>query len=70
MMKMRVLHRRKLALLLIAVCAVMLASSHDARADRIAIPPIQSVPDGGATVMLLGTALGALGLVRRYLVKR
>jgi hypothetical protein len=27
-----------------------------------------SVPDGGATVMLLGAALGALGLVRRYLM--
>ena len=27
----------------------------------------QGVPDGGATVMLLGAALGALGLVRRYL---
>ena len=26
-----------------------------------------SVPDGGATVMLLGAALGALGMVRRYL---
>jgi hypothetical protein len=26
-----------------------------------------TVPDGGATVMLLGVALGALGLVRRYL---
>ena len=26
-----------------------------------------SVPDGGATVMLLGTALGALGMARRYL---
>ena len=25
-----------------------------------------SVPDGGTTVMLLGVALGALGLVRRY----
>jgi len=25
------------------------------------------VPDGGATVMLLGAALGALGMVRRYL---
>ena len=25
-----------------------------------------SVPDGGTTVMLLGAALGALGLVRRY----
>ena len=29
--------------------------------------PIGSVPDGGATVMLLGAALGALGVVRRYL---
>jgi hypothetical protein len=26
-----------------------------------------TVPDGGATVMLLGAALGALGMVRRYL---
>jgi hypothetical protein len=26
-----------------------------------------SVPDGGTTVMLLGAALGALGVVRRYL---
>jgi protein with PEP-CTERM/exosortase system signal len=29
-----------------------------------------SVPDGGATVMLLGAALGTLGLVRRYLIGR
>jgi VPDSG-CTERM motif len=27
----------------------------------------EGVPDGGATVMLLGAALGALGMVRRYL---
>jgi VPDSG-CTERM motif len=27
-----------------------------------------TVPDGGATVMLLGMALGALGMVRRYLI--
>jgi hypothetical protein len=26
-----------------------------------------SVPDGGSTVMLLGAALGTLGMVRRYL---
>ena len=26
-----------------------------------------SVPDGGTTVMLLGTALGALGMARRYI---
>jgi hypothetical protein len=30
-------------------------------------PIVNTVPDGGATVMLLGVALGALGLVRRYL---
>lgn len=30
-------------------------------------PP--SVPDGGATVMLLGAALGALGVARRYLLR-
>ena len=28
----------------------------------------QSVPDGGATVMMLGAALGTLSLVRRYLI--
>jgi hypothetical protein len=28
-----------------------------------------NVPDGGATVMLLGTALGALGMARRFLKK-
>jgi hypothetical protein len=27
------------------------------------------VPDGGATVMLLGAGLGALGIVRRYLTR-
>ena len=30
-------------------------------------PGTPAVPDGGATVMLLGAALGALGMVRRYL---
>jgi hypothetical protein len=28
-----------------------------------------SVPDGGATLVLLGTALAGLGVVRKYLVK-
>ena len=27
-----------------------------------------TIPDGGTTVMLLGAALGALGMVRRYLI--
>jgi hypothetical protein len=31
-------------------------------------PISRSVPDGGATVMLLGMALGALGMARRYLI--
>jgi hypothetical protein len=30
--------------------------------------PPTSLPDGGATVMLLGTALAALGMVRRFLM--
>jgi hypothetical protein len=30
----------------------------------------ESVPDGGATVMLLGTALCALGVARHYLMRR
>jgi VPDSG-CTERM motif len=81
-MKIRVLHRRKLALLLIAVCAVMLASSHDARADRIAIPPIHlaigdqyelgqvhpAIPEGDADIaqyvnFMIGLSLGGSGHV-------
>jgi hypothetical protein len=30
-------------------------------------PGVPGVPDGGATVMLLGAALGALGMARRFL---
>jgi VPDSG-CTERM motif len=30
-------------------------------------PGVQQVPDGGTTVMLLGAALGALGMARRFL---
>jgi hypothetical protein len=33
----------------------------------ILFPPGGQVPDGGATVTLLGAALGVLGVVRRYL---
>ena len=32
-------------------------------------PPGDSVPDGGATVMLLGAALGVLAVTRRYLLR-
>ena len=31
-------------------------------------PGVPGVPDGGATVMLLGAALGALGMARRFLM--
>jgi len=36
----------------------------------ILFPPggTPGVPDGGATVMLLGAALGALGMARRFLM--
>ena len=33
-------------------------------------PPPPSVPDGGSTVMLLGIALGAIALARRYVATR
>ena len=58
----------KLVLLSVAVCAIMLAFSHNASAAPQVLPPsIVSVPDGGTTVLLLGAALGALGLARRFL---
>ena len=70
-MKMNLVSARKVALLVAAVCTVMLASVSQARADRHPLPPVHdgvvhSVPDGGATVMLLGAALGALGMARRF----
>jgi hypothetical protein len=67
LMKMNLVSARKVALLVTAVCTVMLASVSQARADRRPLPPtIDSVPDAGATVMLLGVALGALGMARRF----
>jgi hypothetical protein len=58
----------KLALVSVAVCVLMLAFSHNASAAPQVMPPdIVSVPDGGATIMLLGAALGALGMARRFL---
>ena len=65
LMKMNLVSARKVTLLVAAVCTVMLVSVSQARADRRPLPP-QSVPDGGATVMLLGAALGALGMARRF----
>jgi hypothetical protein len=58
----------KLVLVSVAVCVLMLAFSHNAGAAPHTMPPsIVSVPDGGATIMLLGAALGALGMARRFL---
>jgi hypothetical protein len=59
----------RLAVLSAAVCVVMLAFGHNASAERIAggVSTGVPVPDGGATVMLLGVALGALGMARRFL---
>jgi VPDSG-CTERM motif len=60
---------RKCALLLALGCAVLLAFADDAKANRVAMPPVNpsSVPDGGSTVVLLGAALGALTMVRRLI---
>ena len=71
LMKMNLVSARKVALLVAAVCTVMLASVSQARADRHPLPPsgIPVVPDSGSTVMLLGAALGALGMARRFLRK-
>ena len=52
----------------IALVLIAIAFSHNAGAAPHALPPdILSVPDGGATIMLLGAALGALGMARRFL---
>jgi VPDSG-CTERM motif len=70
LMKTNLVSVRKVALLAAAVCTVMLASVSQVRADRHPLPPTSvSVPDAGATVMLLGVALGALGMARRFIRK-
>ena len=67
LMKMNLVSARKVASLIAAVCTVMLASVSQARADRRPMPPQGvAVPDAGSTVMLLGVALGALGMARRF----
>jgi hypothetical protein len=57
----------KLKYIAAVVCVLMLAFSHNASAAPQLMPPVVSVPDGGATIMLLGAALGALGMARRFL---
>jgi hypothetical protein len=49
-------------------CALMLAFGHNASAAPQLMPPSGvSVPDSGTTALLLGAALGVLGLARRFL---
>jgi hypothetical protein len=50
----------------IALVLIAIAFSHNAGAAPASLPPV-SVPDGGATIMLLGAALSALGMARRFL---
>ena len=71
LMKINPVSVRKGALLLATICAVMLASVTQVRAERHPVPPsgVPPVPDSGATVMLLGVALGALGMARGFLRK-
>jgi hypothetical protein len=69
-MKLNTVHSNKLAMLSVAVCAVMVAFSQNASAARNPLPPtVNNVPDGGTTVMLLGAALAALGMARRFLMR-
>ena len=70
LMKMNLVSARKVALVVAAVCTMMLASASQAKAERHPLPPQGlRVPDAGATVMLLGAALGALGMARRFMRK-
>ncbi len=49
-------------------CALMLAFGQNASAAPQIMPPSGlSVPDSGTTALLLGAALGVLGLARRFL---
>ena len=69
--KVNIISRKKIAMLSGTFCAVMLALSQNVRAEAHPLPPVsgvQQVPDGGTTVMLLGAALGALGIARRYIM--
>jgi peptidoglycan/LPS O-acetylase OafA/YrhL len=70
LMKINPVSVRKVALVFAIICAVMFASATQIRAERHPVPPSGvAVPDSGATVMLLGAALGSLGMARRFLRK-
>jgi hypothetical protein len=69
-MKHNIVPLKKLALVTVIFCAAMFGFNHNASARRRPLPPqpiTASVPDGGATIMLLGTAFGALGIARRFI---
>jgi len=71
-MKTNIAPVNTLVLVGIAVCMAMLAFTQNAGAAPHPLPPAPAatpagVPDGGSTVLLLGAALGALGMVRCYL---
>jgi len=69
-MKHNIAPVRKLALVAVVFCAAMFAFNQNASAERRPKPPIPNavaVPDGGTTIMLLGTAFGALGIARRFI---
>jgi hypothetical protein len=67
-MKIKTLPATKLAFLLCtAVIGALLMFSDSASAGINPGGGAQGVPDGGVTAVLLGTALGALGVARRYL---
>ena len=46
----------------------LIGGNHDSCSSGWILFGRTSVPDGGATVMLLAAALGGLGLVRRFLI--
>ena len=69
-MKHNIVPIKKLALVTVVFCAAMFAFSQNASAERRPMPHgAIPVPDGGATIMLLGAALGSLGMARRFLKK-
>jgi hypothetical protein len=51
----------------IAAAHIFITQAPGSRGNGAVFTGYASVPDGGTTVMLLGLALGGLGLVRRYL---
>ena len=78
-MKANLASTNKLVTFFTGLCAAMLAFSPDVSAAGVSIRDshelgqvflgIPAVPDGGTTVMLLGTAIGVLAILRRFLMR-